>query len=571
VFKRAWKEIAKVVGYGKPTLILGDFNARHPELGDVRCKRPTGRGVLLLQACEDLGLTILNTQDCWQQTTRWDSVLDLALTTDPHLFALRIGLLPLKSDHFSLSITVNNASHSAASPLSLLPQRWRVSKADWEMYNSVCDSMFEPALVEVSALLNSLSGGGSVGLDKQATLDKAVSRMNTAFLDTARRAMPITEGKVKRRSAQRAKYDESLVEMHRHRRQYHRLKSKVRADTHRGGGMSSSASIGRRSAMDAALSRYLAASQRAKVLGVETKRAEWAKICTMIQDERSHSLRWRMFRRTVATGRKPITSITRYATDDVPASVSDSLNNFAGFWSDVMSTGPIPNWQGARPAAAVPTAPIAPSAAEVAAAIHAAPPEQSIDLDSSSDSSSDSDSDSDSGSSDSSSGMSGSEDDDLELVLPIHSVAHCPDIPRMHSAMNVGFTPDEVRRAAKSLRPKTAPGPDTIHARFLTKATAVVFDLLALIFNASWEHGIVPSQWKEANAFAIFKKGNVSDPSAYRLISITSVIARTIERLVNDRVWDHLPQDELLLQAAGGFYERPVDSGQHLSAAKYHQ
>lgn len=40
VFKSAWQYIRKVLEHGAPTLILGDFNARHPQLGDPRCRRP---------------------------------------------------------------------------------------------------------------------------------------------------------------------------------------------------------------------------------------------------------------------------------------------------------------------------------------------------------------------------------------------------------------------------------------------------------------------------------------------------------------------------------------------------
>ena len=67
---------------GKPLLLLGDFNAHHPQLGETRSKgksNPVGR--LIVDLAEELSLTILNTRDAWGTPTRGDSVLDLALIT----------------------------------------------------------------------------------------------------------------------------------------------------------------------------------------------------------------------------------------------------------------------------------------------------------------------------------------------------------------------------------------------------------------------------------------------------------------------------------------------------------
>jgi len=52
VFMRAWEYIQKVLAIGGPTLIIGDFNARHRLLGDPRARGR--RGVELLQRCDDL-------------------------------------------------------------------------------------------------------------------------------------------------------------------------------------------------------------------------------------------------------------------------------------------------------------------------------------------------------------------------------------------------------------------------------------------------------------------------------------------------------------------------------------
>ena len=49
----------------------------------------------------------------------------------------------------------------------------------------------------------------------------------------------------------------------------------------------------------------------------------------------------------------------------------------------------------------------------------------------------------------------------------------------------------------------------------------------------------VPDEWKEAFVSPVFKGGrkdrHVQDPGSYRPISLTSCIARTMEKLVNGR------------------------------------
>jgi hypothetical protein len=75
------------------------------------------------------------------------------------------------------------------------------------------------------------------------------------------------------------------------------------------------------------------------------------------------------------------------------------------------------------------------------------------------------------------------------------------------SPIDHDFSIDELQAAVKSMRASTAPGPDSISVPLLSHAGPAVFEALLNIFNSSWQ-------------FAIFKKGDQSDPSSYRLISI---------------------------------------------------
>src|SRR4051812_17045275 len=123
------------------------------------------------------------------------------------------------------------------------------------------------------------------------------------------------------------------------------------------------------------------------------------------------------------------------------------------------------------------------------------------------------------------------------------------------------------------MRAKTAPGPDAIHVRFISKACLLAIELITETFNASWHYGVVPRQWKEANAFGIYKqKGDISDPSSYRLISITSIVMRVFERLVNTRLREFLSDSQFFSKWQAGFMKgrSTMDNIYRLHEAIFH-
>ena len=64
--------------------------------------------------------------------------------------------------------------------------------------------------------------------------------------------------------------------------------------------------------------------------------------------------------------------------------------------------------------------------------------------------------------------------------------------------------------------------------------------------NKSAETGIIPEDWKSANVNTIRKKGNRQKPEIYRPISLTSVVCKTMERLVIGKIIMHLEGNNLI-------------------------
>ena len=99
------------------------------------------------------------------------------------------------------------------------------------------------------------------------------------------------------------------------------------------------------------------------------------------------------------------------------------------------------------------------------------------------------------------------------------------------------FTLVELMTALGEMKEKAAAGPDEIPPRFLKELGPVAVDLLLVIFNRSWEDGFCPQSWRDAEIIPLLKKGKpASRPDSYRPVSLTSCVAKTMERMVASRL-----------------------------------
>ena len=63
----------------------------------------------------------------------------------------------------------------------------------------------------------------------------------------------------------------------------------------------------------------------------------------------------------------------------------------------------------------------------------------------------------------------------------------------------------------------------SIHPSILKELADVMAGLLSIIYQRSWESGVVPADWKLANIIPVYKKGIREDPGNYRPVSPTLV------------------------------------------------
>lgn len=98
-----------------------------------------------------------------------------------------------------------------------------------------------------------------------------------------------------------------------------------------------------------------------------------------------------------------------------------------------------------------------------------------------------------------------------------------------------------------------ASGPDGIPAKVLKTCAPELTPILTRLFRLSMTSGRVPKSWKLANVQPVPKKGSRADPANYRPISVTSILCKSMERVLNNRLLAYLEANDLLSDRQYGF------------------
>ena len=97
-------------------------------------------------------------------------------------------------------------------------------------------------------------------------------------------------------------------------------------------------------------------------------------------------------------------------------------------------------------------------------------------------------------------------------------------------------------------------GPDGCHPRVLRETYDIVNKPLQTIFDKTFIEGKVPHIWKEANITALYKnKGDKSETTNYRPVSLTCLPSRICEKTVRDTIMNHMTVNNLFTDCQFGF------------------
>jgi len=89
---------------------------------------------------------------------------------------------------------------------------------------------------------------------------------------------------------------------------------------------------------------------------------------------------------------------------------------------------------------------------------------------------------------------------------------------------DLNFDETTVMEKLQKLNSDKSPGSDGIHPLLLKECASVLAEPLSLLFQQSFDTGILPGDWKTANIVPIFKKGDRTDsklPSSF--VNVCSV------------------------------------------------
>ena len=110
-----------------------------------------------------------------------------------------------------------------------------------------------------------------------------------------------------------------------------------------------------------------------------------------------------------------------------------------------------------------------------------------------------------------------------------------------------------VEMALNKLKIDKSPGPDKIHHRILKELARSLSVPLSIMYRDSIDKGYVPDEWKKAQISVIYKKGSRSLASNYRPVSLTSIVCKTMERLIIDHIIEYMKENSLFSKKQFGF------------------
>ncbi|XP_035672024.1 uncharacterized protein LOC118413014 [Branchiostoma floridae] len=107
-------------------------------------------------------------------------------------------------------------------------------------------------------------------------------------------------------------------------------------------------------------------------------------------------------------------------------------------------------------------------------------------------------------------------------------------------------TQEEVKKAISKLKCHKAPGVDGIPAEVYKLGGDALLERLTGLFATCWERGVVPQDLRDAVIVSLYKnKGEKSDCSNYRGVTLLSIAGKILARVVLDRLIPTIAEENL--------------------------
>ena len=141
----------------------------------------------------------------------------------------------------------------------------------------------------------------------------------------------------------------------------------------------------------------------------------------------------------------------------------------------------------------------------------------------------------------------------LSKNIPIVSESPYAHIVRNNTSIFLKPTDSkEVESIVNGLK-TSSPGYDDLSPKIIKMTCNNYVDELVYTFNLSLTQGVFPAELKMAKVIPIFKKGDKSQLTNYRPVSVLPVFSKILERLIHSRLTDFIKANDLLYKNQFGF------------------
>ena len=120
---------------------------------------------------------------------------------------------------------------------------------------------------------------------------------------------------------------------------------------------------------------------------------------------------------------------------------------------------------------------------------------------------------------------------------------------------------DEFEETFKYLKQNKATSFDDLSSNIVINTDDSLKNILFHVFKVSIQQGIFPDSLEIAKVTPIFKFGDKDNISNYRPISILPMFSKVFERIMYNRVYNHLGSKDLLYEKQFGFQK--LNSTEH--------
>lgn len=134
-------------------------------------------------------------------------------------------------------------------------------------------------------------------------------------------------------------------------------------------------------------------------------------------------------------------------------------------------------------------------------------------------------------------------------------IKHCATTTTRSSAILVPapITCDEIMFSISRIKPRKSAGLDNIPSLVIYYCGDILQEILCKLFNTILSTGILPSAWKTSKIIAIPKKGHAKSVTDFRPISILPATSKIFEKVMLDRLLEHINKQHILCPQQYGF------------------